>query len=76
MAYSSSASKLASSSGSDSVSARPRSLRKCRHTELNDVKLPRVKHGEASGRLYPIEIVEEENNRCKVHYIGYASSYE
>ncbi len=83
MAESSSASRLASSSGSDSVSARPRSLRKCRHTdykELNDVKLPRakrVKHGEAnSGRLYPIEIVEEENNRCKVHYIGYASSYD
>lgn len=50
------------------------------YKELTDVKILKAKRlkcdGASSGSLYPIEIVEEENNRYKVHYVGYANTYD
>ena len=42
------------------------------------VVLPRRTRRIAKEKLYPVEVLEEDkaNHRIKVHYIGYADSYD
>jgi len=40
------------------------------------VKLPRARPKIVEAKLYPVDIVEEEEDRVKVHYIGYDSAHD
>jgi len=44
--------------------------------DLADVKLPRAWPKTVEAKLYPVDIVEEEEDRVKVHYIGYDSAHD
>ena len=47
------------------------------YKKLGDgVKLPRERPKRVDETLYPVEIVERNEERVKVHYIGYDSSYD
>jgi len=47
------------------------------YKELGDgVKLPRERPKRVEEKLYPVEIIERNEERVKVHYIGYNSSYD
>ena len=56
--------------------------RALRHTErinyrkLSDLKLPRAIKVKSDDRLYPVEVVDKEDHRVKIHYLGYDSSYD
>jgi len=41
-----------------------------------DLKLPRASKVKSDDRLYPVEIVDREDHRVKIHYLGYDSSYD
>ena len=42
------------------------------YRKLTDIQLPRqMKGSEIREKLYPIEVVEREGERVKIHYIGY-----
>ena len=44
--------------------------------DLADMKLPRAWPKTVEAKLYPVDIVEEEEDRVKVHYIGYDSAHD
>ena len=43
------------------------------YRELNEIKLPRAQrvHVKTVDKLYAVEVVEEEGERVKIHYVGY-----
>ena len=47
-----------------------REVPRANYKDLADVKLPRARPQATESKLYPVEIVEEEEDRVKVHYIG------
>ena len=51
-----------------------RALRKRKRLnyKMSEVRLPRAKRVQKGGddKLYPIEIIESEGDRVKVHYVG------
>ena len=55
-----------------------RALRRLNYKEMSEVRLPRAKRVQKGGddKLYPIEIIDSERDRVKVHYVGYDSSYD
>ena len=65
----------------EEVSDLPIALRRCKrarspvnYREADMVKLPRASRSE--DKLYPVTILEQDNDKVKVHYIGYSSSYD
>ena len=44
---------------------------KISYRELADVRLPRPKRVE--DKLYPIQVLERQDGRVKIHYVGYNS---
>lgn len=48
------------------------------YKEISDVKLPKAQRTKrrAVDRLYPVEIVDEDTHRYKVHYVGYSDTYD
>lgn len=42
------------------------------YRELCSVKLPRA--SKVAGKLYPIEVVEQDGSRVRIHYVGYDES--
>lgn len=59
------------------MSERPRrNVKRRDYRDLVSVKVPRAKRSCGSERLYPVNIVQEDGNRYKVHYIGYSSCYD
>ncbi len=63
-----------------SSAGRPkRRIRRRDYRDLADVKVPKAKRSAgcgSSGGLYPVNIVQEDGNRYKVHYVGYSSCYD
>ena len=53
-----------------------REVPRANYKDLADVKLPRARPQMTESKLYPVEIVEEEEDRVKVHYIGYDSAHD
>ena len=53
-----------------------REVPRANYKDLADVKLPRAQPQMTESKLYPVEIVEEEEDQVKVHYIGYDSAYD
>ena len=47
-----------------------------KYRKLSDLKLPRALKVKSDDRLYPVEIVDREDHRVKIHYLGYDSSYD
>ena len=50
------------------------------YKEFSDVKLPKAQRTKRcramTDRLYPVEIIEEDAHRYKVHYVGYSNTYD
>ena len=49
------------------------------YRELADVDIPRGKKVECerpSNHLYPVSVLEREENHVKIHYVGYTSTYD
>ena len=50
------------------------------YKDLADVKLPNARllkpKEKADNKLYPIDIVEQQDNRVRIHYVGYASEHD
>lgn len=45
----------------------------------DEMKLPRPKRCRVlrqTGKLYPVEVVETDGTRVKIHYVGYADEYD
>ena len=55
-----------------------RSLRTVNYKELDNLRLPKesVTKSKEENKLYPITVVEQENNKVKVHYVGYSSDFD
>ena len=53
-----------------------REVPRANYNDLADVKLPRARPQMTESKLYSVEIVEEEEDRVKVHYIGYDSAHD
>ena len=48
------------------------------YKEVGDIKLPRAEKKRCwsdSEELFPVRVVEKEENRVRVHYVGYPSKY-
>ena len=41
------------------------------YREFSTVKLPRVNKVSTVSKLYPIEVVESDGSKVRIHYIGY-----
>lgn len=54
-------------------SLRPKSRKS--YKELAEFSLPRPKRADKN-RLYPVEVVEEEEDQVKVHYVGYSRTWD
>ena len=52
-----------------------REVTRANYKDLANVKLPEARPQAMESKLYPVEIVEEED-RVKVHYIGYDSAQD
>ena len=55
------------------------SLRKCgrNYQELTTVKIPKArKMSSKDDKLYPIEVVEVDGSRARIHYVGYGNRYD
>ena len=53
-----------------------RNTERINYRKLSDLKLPRALKVKSDDRLYPVEIVDREDHRVKIHYLGYDSSYD
>ena len=59
-----------------------RKLNKVDYKQLSDTKLPRAKRvrkkkpNDICDELFPIEVLQRENQRVQVHYIGYDAKYD
>jgi hypothetical protein len=52
---------------------------KVNYKELADVDIPRVKKskcGRSNNQLFPVRVLEREENRVKIHYVGYTSTHD
>ena len=52
---------------------------KVNYKALLEEKLPKLTGGRASrqtDRLYPVEVVETDGSKVKIHYVGYADKYD
>ena len=47
---------------------------KINYRELTSVKLPKARKTSSKDTLYPIEVVEMDGSRARIHYVGYNSS--
>ena len=46
------------------------------YCELNEIKLPRAQRVKTVDKLYAVEVVEEEGERVKIHYVGYDDRFD
>ena len=59
------------------ATGRLRSKRRINYCEASDVRLPRAERVQArSDKLFPVEVVEKEDKRVKVHYVGFSTTYD
>lgn len=59
------------------ATGRLRSKRRINYREACDIRLPRAERVQAgSDKLFPVEVVEKEDKRVKVHYVGFSTEYD
>ena len=59
------------------ATGRLRSKKRINYREASDVRLPRAERVQAGrDKLYPVEVIEKEDRRVKVHYVGYSTKYD
>ena len=46
------------------------------YRQLNTIKLPRAHKSSSKEKLYPIEVVEIDGSRGRIHYVGYDSCFD
>ena len=46
------------------------------YRQLNTIKLPRAHKSSSKEKLYPIEVVEIDGSRGRIHYVGYNSCFD
>ena len=46
------------------------------YRELNDMKLPRAERVKAMDKLYAVEVIEDDGDRVKIHYVGYEDRFD
>lgn len=46
------------------------------YRQLVTIKLPRAQRTRTDDTLYPLEVIDREGDRVKVHYIGYSTQYD
>lgn len=46
------------------------------YRELNELKLPRPERVKAVDKLYAVEVIEEDGDRVKIHYVGYEDRFD
>lgn len=55
-------------------------LRECREKNYKDMCNPRLPRAERTRhdpeRLFPLEVLERDGARVKVHYVGYSSTHD
>ena len=44
------------------------------YRKLSTIELPREHKTASQDKLYPIEVIERNGSRAKIHYVGYDSS--
>ena len=62
--------------GTEKRSLRLRNTERVNYKKLSNLTLPRAKKVKCDDRLYPVEVVDKEDHRVKIHYLGYDSSYD
>jgi len=55
----------------------PKRLRwnKANYTELVNFRLPTTRQKRVKEKLYPVEIIEQQSDHVKVHYVGFDNCY-
>ena len=46
------------------------------YRQLNTIKLPRAQKFSSKEKLYPIEVVEIDGSKGRIHYVGYDSCFD
>ena len=60
-----------------SSTGRLRSKKRVNYREADDVRLSRAERARSpSNELFPVHVIERTDERVKVHYVGYSSSYD
>ena len=44
------------------------------YRQLSSLKIPRISKTQPQDKLYPIEVVERNGSRVRIHYVGYDNS--
>ena len=61
----------------DQISGRTlRKRKRVNYKSLTELSLPKARRVQNQEKLYPVEVVEREDNRVKIHYVGYDSSHD
>ena len=46
------------------------------YREIADIRLPRPERLQATNKLYPVKVLERDNRRVKIHYVGYSDVHD
>ena len=53
-----------------------RSKERKNYREIADIRLPRPERLQATNKLYPVKVLERDNQRVKIHYVGYSNVHD